>query len=352
MTTLFRWVFYGFLSRVIGTMLALLVIFVIIESFDKSRYLGQGLTLPLLIEYLLLKLPLMVQELMPVVVLLACSLLVTELSRNNEMVALRAAGIGLTKVLTPLLLAALLCSCVNIAMSEWITPVTNQRLDRIEQVNIRHLPEKNHGTQWLKEEGRFYRLQPLEKDQFQLTMIETDEEGGWLKRVEATHAIFNNQQWLLKNVDISSPAATEGMRVQHFDKYTLDSKITLQSAEQPDPSYMNFFELWRYASDLERAGLSSLSFELSLQQKLTKPLSCLVMILLAFALCIHMSDRHGKVVWYLIVCIALGLFLYVGANATGFIALSGQMPVAFAAWFPNMFFAGLAGFIFLHREGY
>jgi len=352
MATLFRWIFYGFLGRVMFTMAALLVIFIIIESFDKSRYLGQGLTLPLMIEYLFLKLPMMAQELMPVVVLLAASLLMTELSRNHEIIALRAAGIGMSKVLVPLMCAAVICTLFSMVMNEWVTPVTNKRLDNIEKVNIRHLTEKNYGLQWLKEGGRFYRLKPLGQDQFRLTMIEIDTEGLWLKRIEAAYAVYDQGMWSLRDVDISSPAKERGMRLQHFDQFTLKSTISLQNAEQPNPSYMQLFELWDYAQDLKQAGLSSLSFELSLQHKLTKPLSCLIMILLAFALCMHMSDRHGKAVWYLIGCIALGLFLYISANATGFVALSGQMPVVFAAWFPNMFFVGLAGFIALHREGY
>jgi len=136
MPILFRWIFAGCLSRSLATMAALLAIYVIIEAFDKARYLGNGLTPSLLIEYLLLKSPFMISEFMPIMILLAASIYLIELSHHQEIVAVRSAGLGINKLLTPLLSVAILGSLLSFAIGEWITPATNQRLDIIEQVHI------------------------------------------------------------------------------------------------------------------------------------------------------------------------------------------------------------------------
>ena len=106
MPIVFRWIFTACLQRGLVTMFVLLGIFVIIEAFDKARFLGHGLTGSMLVEYILLKMPFMISGFMPVIVLLATSIYLTELSHNHELAALRAAGLGVNKILAPLLAVA------------------------------------------------------------------------------------------------------------------------------------------------------------------------------------------------------------------------------------------------------
>ncbi|HIP07450.1 MAG TPA: LptF/LptG family permease, partial [Mariprofundaceae bacterium] len=101
MTVLFRWLFLTTLSRIAVITVAVILIFMLAESIDKSRLVGNGLTLEILAEYLLLKVPFMISELMPVVVLIGVSIYMLELSRNHELVALRAAGITFLKLIQP-----------------------------------------------------------------------------------------------------------------------------------------------------------------------------------------------------------------------------------------------------------
>ncbi|MDQ6972756.1 MAG: LptF/LptG family permease, partial [Mariprofundaceae bacterium] len=164
MPALFRWIFLGCLGRIAATLAVLISVFLIAEAFDKARYLGHGIDGPLLIEYQLLKIPFMIGEFMPIVVLLAASVFLVELSRHQELVAMRAAGLGVNKILVPLLMAAGIIAALTFVINEWVTPTTNQRLDKIERVNIHHLPDASHGTQWLKDGQRFFRLQALGGD--------------------------------------------------------------------------------------------------------------------------------------------------------------------------------------------
>jgi len=177
MPCLFRWIFLGCLGRAAATLVTLLAIFLIAESFDKARFLGHGLDAGLMIEYLMLKIPFMVSEFMPVILLLAASIFITELSHHHELVAMRAAGLGVNKIVVPLLAVASLAAATEFAIGEWITPTTNQRLDVIDRVNIHHRPDTRHGIQWLKDGRRFFRLQPLSGRQFHLIMLETDNAG-------------------------------------------------------------------------------------------------------------------------------------------------------------------------------
>ncbi len=339
------------LGRIAATLATLIAIFLIAEAFDKARYLGHGIDGAMLIEYLILKIPFMVSEFMPVVVLLATSIMLIELSRHQELVAMRAAGLGVNKVVVPLMIAACIVALLTFMVSEWVTPATNQRLDKIERVNIHHLPDTTQGIQWLKDGQRFFRLQALGGNIFHLIMLKTDAQGHWLERLEAARAHYKDGAWQLDDIHISRPAG-ESMSLNQMQHMSLAASIGPDTADPPDPRHMRFFELMKYAHDLDRAGLAAAGFRFSLNRKLAVPLSCLVMVLLSVALCMQMGGRLGTASWGIFATIALGLGSYVMGTATQLLAVADYLPPTFAAWLPNIVVLGFSGFLLLHREGY
>ncbi|MDX8392518.1 MAG: LptF/LptG family permease [Mariprofundaceae bacterium] len=351
MPALFRWIFLGCLNRIAATLLTLIAIFLIAEAFDKARFLGHGIDAGLLIEYLLLKIPFMISEFMPVIVLLAASIFLVELSRHQELVAMRAAGLGVNKVIVPLLIAASLAAFITFAIGEWVTPTTNQRLDKIDRVNIHHLADSRQGIQWLKDGQRFFRLQPLGNGQFHLIMLETDKQGHWKERLEAAKASFRDGYWHMENVSVSRPQSGD-MSLSHVAHQLLAANVGPKTADPPQPRHMRLLELNAYAHDLERAGLASAGFRFSLQRKLAVPFSCLIMIVLAVALCMHMGGRLGNASWGIAAAIGIGIGSYVLGTATQLLTLAGYLPAEFSAWLPNMLTLGFAGFLLLHRERY
>lgn len=351
MPIIFRWLFYGCLGRTAGTLLALLSVFVIVETFDKARYLGHGMDGGMLVEYVLLKMPFMVSEFMPVILLLAVSIYITELSRHNELVILRASGLGMNKLLFPVLAVSMLAAILSFIIGEWVTPVTNARLDYIENANIHHRVEARHDVQWLKDGNRFFRLTPLGNDVFKLTMLATDGAGHWRRSIEAARAQYSDGRWYLLDVFISEPGEG-GLSVHHEETLDLGAGIGPHTADPPKPRHMRFDELWRYVESLKQAGLSSASYQFSLHRKLAAPLACAIMVLLALALCAQLSHRLGRQSMGLLAAIGLGLAFYIMGNATGLLSRGERLPAAFAAWLPNMVFAGLAGFLLLRREGH
>ncbi len=333
-------------------MATLLAIYVIIESFDKARYLGHGLTSSLMIEYMLMKIPFMISEFMPIIVLIGASIYLIEISRHHEVVAIRAAGLGINKILIPLLAVAMLAAALSFAIGEWVTPVTNQRLDTIERVNIQHKPDIKQGVQWLKDGHRFLRLTPLADKQFALTMIETDSQGGWVRRVDSARASYQAGAWHMHDVNISTPASDEGMQFEHHDEWTVTSTAGPETTELPQPRHMDFFQLLHYVHDLQRAGLSAGGYVYALHRKFSAPLACLLMVVLAAALCLGTGDRNSRASWGLMLTISLGLAFYIIGNAGHLLASSDHLPAAFAAWLPSLVFGGLALFLLLQREGH
>jgi len=352
MPVIFRWIFTGCMNRSLVTLTGLLAIYAIIEAFDKARYLGHGMDGTMLIEYLLLKTPFMISEFMPVIVLVAASIFLLELSRHHEIVAFRAAGLGINKLLKPLLAVALLASLFSFLIGEWVAPITNQRLDTIERVHIQHKEPVRHGVQWLKDGHRFFRLTPLENQQFTMMMLETDTKGGWICRIDSPLARFSDGLWHLTGAHISTPSAASGMLLKHVPEMDIPSLTGPETAELPKPRHMHFIELHHYIKDLERAGLSTGAYTYALHRKFSAPLACLLMVILAAALCLHTGSRSGKASWGMVLAISMGLFFYVLGNAGYLLASGERMSAAYAAWLPSLAFGGMAIFLLLKREGH
>jgi LPS export ABC transporter permease LptG len=351
MPIVFRWIFTACLQRGLGTMVVLLGIFVIIEAFDKARFLGHGLSGAMMVEYILLKMPFMISGFMPVIVLLACSVFLTELSHHHELAALRAAGLGLNKVLTPLLAVAAVAAIISFAIGQWVTPITNTRLDFIERVHIHHQPETSRDVQWLHDGHRFYRLTPLGDQHFKMMMFETDAHGRWLQRLDAADAVYANHAWDLSDVDISTPGGASGLSFRHKDTMRIDSAISPGTAAPPEPRQMGLLELGEYARNLQRAGMDASGYIFTLHRKLAGPLACFIMVVLALALCMHMSSRVSAASWGMAAAICLGLAFYIFGDTSNLLASGDRLPAAFAAWLPNLSFGGFAVFLLLRKEG-
>ncbi|MDX8389881.1 MAG: LPS export ABC transporter permease LptG [Mariprofundaceae bacterium] len=352
MPILFRWIFRGCFNKTLLTTFALLSIFVIAEVFDKTRFLGDGMSGWLLFEYLLMKLPMALADFMPVIMLFSAAMFLTGLSRHQEIVAMRSAGLGLRKLLAPLLIVAMLAAILVFVIGEWVTPITNQRLDHIERTHIQHKQPQQHGTQWLKDGQRFLRLQPLGDQQFKLMVLETDLQGRWQRRIDAADATYKDGAWQMHDVQLSVPSELEGMKLRHVQHMSLPTQIGSNAVALPNPRHMKFIALNDYATELQSAGLKSAEYRFTLHHKVAAPLACLMMVILAIALSMQLATRTRAISFGLLATIVLGLLFYIFGNTSYLLASGEHLPPVFAAWLPNLIFGGLAGFLLLRREGY
>jgi len=352
MTVLFRWLFISTLMRIAVITLAIMLIFMMAESIDKAGHLGKGLTLQLLFEYLVLKVPFMISELMPIIVLIGVAVYVLELSHNNELAALRAAGLAFSKLLQPLLAAGVLVGVLMFAVGEWIEPVVNKRLAYIERVHIAKKVALEQGVQWMTEGKRFIRIMPLMPPFFSVLMIQKDNQGLWQERVDASKGYYDQGEWLLENVYVSQANSHGGFTTSFHDTWRVASKLSPKTVATPDPRDMKWMELYAFEKALAAAGLESKAYLFQLQRKLALPLSCLIMVILAYSLCSSMGARAGANVKGVALAISIGLLFYVLGSAIKVYVIGGDLPVVYGVWLPNILFLGVAGYLLLKKEGY
>ncbi|MDQ6989298.1 MAG: LptF/LptG family permease [Mariprofundaceae bacterium] len=353
MTVLFRWMFLSSLSRMFAVTMAIVALFMLAESIDKMRYIGDGLTLPLLAEYVLLKAPFMVSDFMPVVILIAVAIHLTDMSHHHEMAALRAAGIAMPIMLKPLLLAATCLALLTFAFGEWVEPTTNPRLSYIERVHISQKQAPVQGEQWLRDEQMFLHLSPLTHDYFALTILKVNANSQWLQRIDAAKAHYEAGAWHLEHAYISLPANQQtALHTREQSNMRIVTSLNPATVATPDPRNMQWLELYDFAQDLADAGLESQSYVYQFNRKMAVPIACLIMVLLAYSLCENMGSRIAANSKGLMVAIVLGIAFYIFGMLLGMMVDHERLPAMYAAWLPSIFFLGLSGYLLLKKEGY
>lgn len=89
---------------------------------------GKGLPASVIAEFMALSIPFTVAMTMPMAVLVAVLYAFSRLAAENEINALKASGVGMRTVLTPVLLGGVAMSLVMVAFNDQILPRANHRL--------------------------------------------------------------------------------------------------------------------------------------------------------------------------------------------------------------------------------
>jgi lipopolysaccharide export system permease protein len=131
MKLLDRYLLGQFLRNLALVLSSLVAIYLLVDFFERiDNFLEHGKPLGLAVKYFLLKIPLIFEQIIPVCILLAGVLTLGLLNHSREMVALKAGGISVLRIIRPLALGAALTTLATLVLSQWVLPpsltVTNR----------------------------------------------------------------------------------------------------------------------------------------------------------------------------------------------------------------------------------
>jgi len=116
------------------------VIFVATQMLAIGRLVSEEhAPLVAAVEYFLWQMPAVLVLCIPMSMLLGTLLSMQRLSGESEITAMKAGGISLTRIVTPLLIVGFVVSLVALFLQEVLVPVANARADYIKTAVIEHL---------------------------------------------------------------------------------------------------------------------------------------------------------------------------------------------------------------------
>jgi len=349
---------------------ALVGIFYISTFIDLADKLFGGRATPrMLLRYFYFATPQYVYYIIPMSALVATLVTIGVLTKNSELIVMRACGISLYRSSVPLLLFAALASLTLFELQERVLATTNREATRLNAL-IRGYPVEQFGVlnrQWIVgRSGDIYRYEHFDPriNQFnQLSMFRLDERAWKLDTLTyATHAALLKRSgaddqpvlmWVARNGWIRQFGTARhrngerpAVKYSAFDERTISLEPpSYFKTEEVQADRMTYQELKAYIAQLRASGYHVVPYLVQLQRKVAFPFVTLVMTLLAVPFAVT-TGRSGA--FYGIgVGLVLSLIYWTALSIFGALGAGGWMAPALAAWAPNILFAAAAGFMLL-----
>jgi LPS export ABC transporter permease LptG/LPS export ABC transporter permease LptF len=313
-------------------------------------------------DYLVNLTPSMLYQIAPLAVLIAVLVTFGVLNRNSELIAMKATGISLYRLVIPIFFISAILSVTLFMFDQYYLPQANRKAEALRNI-IKGLPPQtvlHPENNWIfgqprpGEPGRifYYQFFDNERNEFaNISIFEFDPSTFALsRRIFASRAVWDPAigSWRFLNGwqrDIAGANITEyrDFKQTSFAEIHEDpshfKKEGLQSQE------MNFGQLESYIGDLSQSGFDTKRLRVALWHKLAYPLIAIVMAVLAIPFALSMG-RRGSLTG-IAVAIAVALTYFVVDGLFGAMGNVNYLPAALAAWSPDVLFGLTGGYLLL-----
>lgn len=347
--------FSQYLGLIISSFVVLLLVFTLFELL--SDILRNHVS-PLVVgAYLLNVTPYFLYNTLHLCVLLAVLVTFGILQRNNEVVAMKATGISIYRIVVPVMVLAALLAGGLFVFDQIYLPHANKRQDALRN-EIKGKPAQTYlrpDRKWIFGQNSdiyYYQFFDSDRDRFaNVTVFQFDPVTFEVtQRIYAARAHWEQDlnRWIFEQ---GWERSLRGPAIESFQEFEVSTFPQLSEPpayfkkEVIQSSEMNYAELERYIRDLQQSGFDVVRLRVQLHKKLAFPLITLVMALLAVPFSLSSGRRStlagaasavGIAVVYLVVS---GLFEALGNLS--------QLPAPLAAWSPDIIFALVGGYLML-----
>ncbi len=351
---------------VLGIMLLIVGLIEMLELFRRASETIKGVPFFVILEMSLLKLPTTAEKIYPFAFLIGGMVTLSRLTRTNELVVARSAGVSVWQFLLPGVIAALLMGVVFVGV---VNPVAAATIARFEKLEGRHIDNKpstlsiSPSGLWLRQVGeegiRFqnepadeYILHALRMDQGTLTLKHViiflyRKSEGFVGRIDAASATLAPGKWTISNAVLSRPGGTPTELIE----YEMPTQLTLAQIQDSfaAPETFSFWALPGFIQVLEHAGFSALRHKLHYYSLMAMPPLFAGMLLLAAVFTLR-QPRRGRTGALVVAGIGCGFLFYFVTNVIYAMGGAGSLPVALAAFAPSLIVLMVAGAALLHLE--
>jgi lipopolysaccharide export system permease protein len=355
MRTLNRYLSREFLKPFIFCLLLLTSLIFIAQFFEELDHL-QRLGWRVMVNYFLYRTPYFLTQFAPVAVLLAGLWCLGNLSRNYEIIAMKAGGISFRRILTPMLILALVISLATFILNESIIPPLNMKVKRFEQQKMDERPEyerRNNVAFYSPDHKDLIYMKTFDGEKSQMHQIQIltlRPDGTLARRIDAEKGLYHNGGWnFLEGIEREFEINGENILKEEYfgEKYLpLNVKPTDFSREIQKPEELNYIQLIRYIAQAKKGRYDVRRYLVDLHLKVASPFACVIILLVGAPLAI-LAPRSGRLLSFGIATF-LG-FLYWGGISIGrSLGRAGILVPLLAAWAANLLFIAL-GLYLLRR---
>jgi lipopolysaccharide export system permease protein len=340
--TLYRYLAVQFFLGVLVVYIGFLVLAFSIDVVDLlNRTAGHEASTPVILGMAILQLPDLGQRMMPFAILLGGVFTFARLSRTQELVAARAAGISAWDFMLPPLAVAVMIGVMAVTV---FTPLSARMFAQFAGLEARYI--KGEASQLSVSENGLWLRQGDEKQQSVIHALRVAEQGQHLEdvivflygpkdtflgRMDANSAQLGDHAWNLSNVYVSTAAGAP----VHYSHYTLPTTLTPDQIQESfaSPDTLSFWDLPGFIRAAQAAGFSETRYQLYLYTLYCLPVLFAAMVFMAASFSLRLS-REGGIAKMILFSAACGFGVYFFSDLTRVLGQSGALPILLAASAP------------------
>jgi len=352
--TLIRYFGMRFLGAVISVFFG---IFVLIVLVDYIEFMRRAADVPQLSAWMVAKasffrVPQLTERLLPFSVLVGAMSCYLALSRRNELVVARSAGMSAWQFVAPAVIVAFILGLAATAIYNPLSAAMREWSKRLEAEIFGDRPGMQDSVAgfWVRQksvDGQSIVYAASSQEQGVrldgVSVFTFDPAGHALERIEAKRAVLEPGHWRLDQVHVYVSGAPPRDQDTYFVKTNLTAAQVRESFSTPET--VPFWDLPAYIEIAERSGLVAAGYKLQYQILIARPFLLSAMVLLACSVSLRFF-RFGGVAKMVLGGIAAGFLLYVLSKVTEDLSKAELLNPAAAAWSPVLA-GGLTGFVVL-----
>jgi len=325
----------------LAAFMAISFLFDLVEMLRRT--IGrEGVTFNITLTMSLLKQPHLALQIMPFAVLFGSMLTFWRLTRSQELVVMRSAGVSVWQFIMPVVLCAMALGIIKIAV---INPVASAMLFRYEEMESKYIKgavsifAASENGLWIRQVDSAGES-VIHADNVNAATFELRDpiiyifhgEDQFTGRIDAKVAKLEPGYWKLTDASITGP----DKHTEFMPEYRLNTNLTFEEIQDSfaSPESISFWELPRFIEALQRSGFSAIRHRLYWNSLLAVPLQFCAMVLVAATFSLR-HHRRGGVLPIIAAGVFIGFLVYFLSNVAFALGLTGVVPIFLSAWSPS-----------------
>jgi len=309
-------------------LIVLLALFTFLALIDQLEDTGRGnYDVITAINYVLLTLPRITYELIPIAAVIGSMTTLGILAHNSELVVMRSSGMSLFRLAYAIVKGGMIIMVFAIVLGEFIAPYCEQNAQHMRSIALtEQIALKTRNGFWSRDGSSFINIRKiLPGDQVEdIYIYEFDSDDRLRVSTYAKRASYVDDQWLLEDIE-QSIIENENITKKHIKLAAWESLLSPEVLNLLTirPQYLTIFELYNYINYLKLNAQNSQLYEQALWSKIINPLTIIAMIMLAVPL-VNAYSRTVSVSQRVFVGCFIGITFHILNQ------ISGQMGVVYS----------------------
>jgi lipopolysaccharide export system permease protein len=343
--------------KAFGVILSGIVVFIMVSNLidELPVLLTHKPSLLLLMYYYILRVPFLASQAIPFAMLLSILFVFSQLSRNNELTAMKSAGIDFRNIAMPVLALAFLVSAAAMVTNETLVSKSYENAAyikdvRIEKKNISSM-QVSRDLAKLASDGKVFYIKYFDGLVGQMKgicILEIDKEFNITYRLDAKEGVWQGGTWTLKNgVErrFKDGAETDTNIFKSKELHVSDAPedFIVKKQSFDDTLAINIFRLKKIINTLKSSGFKYNEELVNFHLKIAYPFATFILSLLGISIPFMFSTQRSFVnaaIGFIVTIIVS--FFYMGFVTIGLsMGKASILSPVLSAWISNIVFAGL-----------